>query len=110
MLLEKPLRVRMEDDSSDWITLDTNRAFKLQRCLHCTFRPGVGAVSAARTAPVESRNFAETCCMPCSWRCCRRCEHAAATPSFTFAPQLTVPSADSGMEGSGEAYERCSHC
>jgi hypothetical protein len=31
MLLEKPLRVCVEDDT-DWITLDTNRAFKLQRC------------------------------------------------------------------------------
>jgi len=31
MLLEKPLRVCVEDDT-DWITLDTNLAFKLQRC------------------------------------------------------------------------------
>lgn len=29
--MEKPLRVLMEDDSEDWITLDSNRAFKLQR-------------------------------------------------------------------------------
>jgi len=33
MLLEKPLRVWMDDESRDWITLDTNRAFKLQRCV-----------------------------------------------------------------------------
>jgi|NorSeaMetagenome_1021524.scaffolds.fasta_scaffold454193_1 hypothetical protein len=56
MLLEKPLRVRMEDDSSDWITLDANRAFKLQRCSSapCALaseRP------AARTASGSEKRF-----------------------------------------------------
>ena len=56
MLLEKPLRVCMEDDT-DWITLDTNRAYKLQRCF--LMASNVEHTSAVGASGVEEKEGRE---------------------------------------------------
>lgn len=53
MLMERPLRVLIDDESSDWITLDSNRAFKLQRCaLQRAISMRVSALPPRPAAPI----------------------------------------------------------